>query len=115
MRETRLYHKGTQQHAYEQFETVRLAGDTALLKRFIFLLGAERVVPAYRDCHLYELLRASETIGRELTNQFYALYADIRQKMLTRLCRENPAIAPPEILRCIDHRFFKLAGLRIWD
>jgi len=83
MRETRLYHKGSQQHAYEQFETVRLAADPAFLKRFVFLLGAERVVPAHHDCHLYELLQASESVGRELTNQFYALYADIRQGVLT--------------------------------
>ena len=102
MRETRLYHKGSPQNAYECFETIRLAGDPALLKRFIFLLGAERVVPAHRDCHLYELLRASESVGRELTNQFYALYADIRQRVLTRLCRENAAVAPQEILRCIQ-------------
>lgn len=100
MRETRLYHKGSNQHAYERFETVRLASDPALLKRFVFLLGAERVVPEKRDCHLYELLKASESVGRELTNRFYALYADIRQKVLTRLCRENAAITPQEILRC---------------
>jgi len=43
-RETRLYHKGSNQHAYERFETVRLASDPALLKRFVFFLGAERVV-----------------------------------------------------------------------
>jgi hypothetical protein len=100
MRETRLYHKGSNQHAYERFETVRLASDPAPLKRFVFLLGAERVVPEKRDCHLYELLKASESVGRELTNRFYALYADIRQKVLTRLCRENAAVAPQEILRC---------------
>jgi hypothetical protein len=39
---------------------------------------------------------------RELTNQFYALYADIRQRVLSRLCRENSTIAPQEILRCIQ-------------
>lgn len=100
MRETRLYHKGSNQHAYERFETVRLASDPALLKRFVFLLGAERVVPEKRDCHLYELFKASESVGRELTNQFYALYADIREKVLTRLCRENTSVAPQEILRC---------------
>ena len=99
MRETRLYYKGAHQQTYERFETVRLAADEALLKRFVFLLGAERVVPAHRECHLYELLRASETVGRELTNQFYALYADIRQRVLSRLCRENATVAPPEILR----------------
>src|ERR1039458_1391588 len=102
MRETRLYHKGSPQNAYECFETTRLAADAGLLKRFVFLLGAERVVPEHRDCHLYELLRASESVGRELTNQFYALYADIRQKVLTRLCRENSTVAPQEILRCVQ-------------
>ncbi len=49
MRETRLYHKGSPQNAYECFETTRLASEPALLKRFVFLLGAERVVPEHRD------------------------------------------------------------------
>ena len=49
MRETRLYYKGAHQQAYERFETVRLAADEALLKRFVFLLGAERVVPVLRS------------------------------------------------------------------
>jgi len=99
MRETRLYHKGSQQNAYERFETVRLARDPSSLKRFVFLLGAERVVPDHRDCHLNELLHASETVGRELTHQFYSLYAKIRQRALTRLCRQNAGIVPSEILR----------------
>src|ERR1035438_8674872 len=42
MRETRLYYKGAHQQAYERFETVRLPTDEALLKRFVFLPGAER-------------------------------------------------------------------------
>lgn len=100
MRETRLYHKGSNQHAYERFDTVRLAADPVLLRRFVFLLGADRVVPASGDCHLVALLKASDTAGRELTNQFYARYADIRQHVLARLCRENAAVAPAEILRC---------------
>jgi hypothetical protein len=72
MRETRLYYKGAHQQAFERFETVRLAAEEALLKRFVFLFGAERVAPARGNCHFYELLRASETVGRTLTNQFYA-------------------------------------------
>ena len=100
IRETRLYHKGSTQQSYERFETVRLVADPTLLRRFVFLLGAERVVPVTGDCHLVGLLKASESFGRELTNQFYGLYADLRQKVLTRLCRENPQIAPGEILRC---------------
>jgi len=100
MRETRLYHKGSNQQTYERFETVRLASDPALLKRFVFLLGAARVVPEEGECHFHELFRKSETVGRELTNQFYSLYAQLRQTVFARLRAENPAIAPQEILRC---------------
>lgn len=44
MRETRLYHEGSNQHALERFETTRLAGEPALLRRFVFLLGAEHTL-----------------------------------------------------------------------
>jgi hypothetical protein len=55
MRETRLYHKGSNQQTYERFDTVRLATDAGLLKRFVFLLGAARVVPESGDSHFREL------------------------------------------------------------
>ena len=100
MRETRLYHKGANQQTYERFETAKLASDEALLRRFVFLLGAARIVPDEGDCHLHTLLEESESVGRALTNSFYALYANIRQKVFTRLREENPSIAPREILRC---------------
>jgi hypothetical protein len=72
MRETRLYHKGSNQQTYERFDTVRLASDAGLLKRFVFLLGAARVVPDSGECHFKELFSKSETVGREITNKFYA-------------------------------------------
>lgn len=100
MRETRLYHKGSNQQTYERFETVRLASDPALLKRFVFLLGAKRVVPDGSECHFHELLRKSETVGRELTNRFYSFYAHLRQTVFARLRTENAEIEPQEILRC---------------
>jgi hypothetical protein len=85
MRETRLYHKGSNQQTYERFETVRLASDPALLKRFVFLLGAKRVVPAGGECHFYDLHQKSETVGRELTDKFYSLYAHLRQEYTTTI------------------------------
>ena len=42
VRDTRLYYKGPHQQTYERFETVRLAADEALLKRFVFLLMPAR-------------------------------------------------------------------------
>lgn len=100
MRETRLYHKGSNQQTYERFETVRLASDEALLRRFVFLLGAERVVPESGPSHLETLLRSSESAGRELTTKFYHLYAGIRQQVFTQLRHANSAADPNEILRC---------------
>lgn len=100
MRETRLYHKGSNQQTYERFETTRLASDAVLLKRFVFLLGAVRVVPETGACHLNALLKESESAGRELTNKFYKLYADIRQQVFGHLRIANAASEPQEILRC---------------
>ena len=45
VRQTRLYSKGSDQQTYERFDTEELADSDAVLKRFVFLLGAERVVP----------------------------------------------------------------------
>ncbi len=100
MRETRLYHKGSDQHTYERFETVRLSEDDALLKRFVFLLGAERVTPKTGRCHLYALREASDTIERELTKDFYVRYADMRRAAFDQLRLGNPDVSPSEVLRC---------------
>ncbi len=99
MRETRLYHKGSNQQTYERFDTVRLASDAGLLRRFVFLLGAARVVPAAGECHFKELFARSETVGREITNRFYAFYAELRLGVFARLRAENPAVPAGEILR----------------
>ena len=100
MREIRLYRKGSNQQTYERFEINRLASDPSMLRRFVFVLGAARVVPECGECHLYSLLRDSESVGRELTNQFYATYATLRQKVFARVRSENATVAAPEILRC---------------
>ncbi len=93
MRQTRLYFKGADQYTYERFDTERLADDEALLKRFLFLLGAERVVPETGRCHLYGLLTTSEKVGKELTKEFYFRYAEMRQNAFEHLCRENPSLS----------------------
>lgn len=61
---TDIYHKSSDQQTYERFETVRLVTDAKLLKRFVFLSGAARVVPDSGPFHFHELLRGSETVGR---------------------------------------------------
>lgn len=68
LRELRLYHKGHDQFTYERFETVQLARDDGPFRRFVYLLGADRVAPATGPCHLDELLKASRRSGKELTD-----------------------------------------------
>jgi hypothetical protein len=98
IRQTRLYFKGADQHTYERFDTESLAGDEGLLKKFVYLLGADRVVPASARCHFYDLLSASEKIGRELTKEFYLRYAEIRESAFETLCQKNSAHPPHAIL-----------------
>jgi hypothetical protein len=92
MREIRLHAKAAAQHTYESFATEQLARDDALLKRFVFLLGAERVTPDSGSCHLAALLDESDRVGRELTRTFYDAYARMRLDVFRRLATDNPGV-----------------------
>lgn len=48
MRETQLYHKGSNQQTYERFDTTRLASDAALLRRFVFLTTPMPKSPSWK-------------------------------------------------------------------
>jgi hypothetical protein len=100
IRQTRLYGKGTDQQTYERFDTEQLADSDALLKRFVFLLGAARVVPETGRCHFHDLLAESERVGKDLTKEFYLRYALMRQDAFQRLCRDNPGVPRHDVLGC---------------
>jgi hypothetical protein len=98
LREIRLYFKGRDQYTFERFDLQRLRQDDAFLKRFVFLLGAERVVPLQGSCHLYDLLGDSERLTRDVTRKYYTDYARMRQKAFDRLSSANPEVPAPDIL-----------------
>jgi hypothetical protein len=100
MRETRLYYKGANQYTYERFDTERMASDELALKKFVFLLGVERVAPPSGRCHLYDLLNESEIAGQRLSKEFYIRYADIREEAFEHLCRANPNVSSHDVLAC---------------
>lgn len=112
----RLYYKGADQQTYERFDTERLASDEGLLRKFVFLLGRERVSPEAGRCHLYDLLAASEQAGRELTREFYRTYADLRQDTFGRLAAANPAAGRHGVLtatqKLLDRLLLRLRVLR---
>src|SRR5262249_27239392 len=98
LKETRLYHKGHDLFTYERFDTAALAADADALRKFVYLLGAERVVPVTGRCHLDDLLAESHRIGRELTNDYYREYAALRRQTFEELRRHNPDIPPADLL-----------------
>ena len=98
IRQTRLYFKGTDKQTYERFDTEALTTDEKQLRKFVFLLHTDRMVPRSGICHLDELLQESEKVGRGLTQEFYAEYAFIRRSTFARLRAVNPAVAPRLIL-----------------
>ncbi|MBX7104513.1 MAG: N-6 DNA methylase [Gemmataceae bacterium] len=95
--ELRLYHKGHDLQTYERFELARLALDDDELKRFVFLLGADRML-APAGNHLDALLAESAKIGRELTNDYYREYAELRRNAFDKLRDANPKIPPADLL-----------------
>jgi len=98
IKQTRLYHKGSDQQTYERFDTERLADDEDELRRFLFLLGVDRVVPTVGKCHFYNLLEESDKVGKDLTKHFYVNYANMRQDAYEQLSRDNPTVSRHDVL-----------------
>lgn len=95
--ETRLYHKGHDTHCFERFETLSVAQNESELKRFYFLLGADRVLDRSGN-HLDSLLVESQKIGREVTNDYYSDYRDLREGIYAQLREANPGKEPGAVL-----------------
>ena len=95
LRELRLYHKGSDQRTLERFDTKAMAFDERQLRRFVFLLGAERVVAADGSCHLDELRSLSFRADVELTRAFYGEYAQLRRELLRALTAANIQLDGP--------------------
>lgn len=110
LREIRLYHKSQDQRTFERFEIQALAEHEPALRQFVFLLGAERVVPPRGTGHLDELLKASEQAGADLTRSYYAEYSRLRREILDRLRLANPKVLPEILLfytqRLLDRVLF---------
>lgn len=97
LKEIRLYHKGHDTFTYERFETARLAKEAAELKRFVYILGAERLLGPSGN-HLDNLLTESKKIGRELTNDFYREYRALRERTFEALKEHNTDKPAPALL-----------------
>lgn len=97
LKELRLYTKQADQRTYERFELAKLATDEGEFTRFVFLLGAERLLdPA--GSHLNAVLADSAKLGRELTAVFYDVYRTIRRNTFDALNTHNKDRDPAKLL-----------------
>ena len=62
------------------------------------MLGAERVVLTGGGTHLDALLADSHRIGREVTNDYYHEYANLRRQTFHQLRLANPDVSPADLL-----------------
>lgn len=98
LKETRLYYKRQDTAHYEQFDTDKLADSDDEYTRFVFLLGAARVVGADGKNHLDALLTQSRVVGRELTVDYYRDYRELRRQTFRALTDHNPGCDPRQLL-----------------
>lgn len=110
LKEIRLYYKSETQRSFELFDLRELGTNEYAFRRFVFLLGAERVIPRDGRSHLYEILEASQRAGDRLTQEFYRAYSEIRHDLLNALLNANSDIAPADVLgaaqRLLDRTLF---------
>jgi len=91
--------QGTDQQTYERFDTEQLADSDALLKRFVFLLGAAAWSPR-RAAAISTICWPSRSgSAKDLTKGFYLRYADMREDAFERLCRDNPEASRHDVLQ----------------
>src|SRR5690606_29621724 len=91
-------YKGADQLTFERFLTKDLASNPRILKKFIFLLGAERVVAEGKGNHLYELLEESRKVSKDLSKDYYVHYSNARSEIFKRLSELNPEVSADNVL-----------------
>jgi|GEM_PF-297385 len=98
MRETRIYSKQADERTFESFRIDQLAHKDDELKRFVYLLGVERIIGESGANHLDSLYAESKKIGRELTDKFYSDYKQLRNDLFGALRTHNADRKPGELL-----------------
>lgn len=97
MREIRLYAFGQGRLDYERFDLARLHED-AELRRFQLLLGADQLLGGATE----NLLKRSAQADRNITDQLYKDYKDLRGRLLQFVADQRPSISPDRRIRLVQ-------------
>lgn len=94
-REIRLYAVGYGRKEYESFELSSLKKPEHYA-RFILLLSAQNLL----NGKTLSLLKESEQAEKDITDQLYADYKNLRRYMIDTIATDNPAKNQLDIIRC---------------
>jgi hypothetical protein len=97
MKELRLYAFGHGRQLYESFD-LRKIDQPHELARLRLLLGAEQLLTGATD----ELLDRSERADREVTNQLYSDYKDLRGNLMSFVAGQHPTITVENRIRIVQ-------------
>ncbi|MAU40175.1 MAG: hypothetical protein CMF31_00970 [Kordiimonas sp.] len=93
-REIRLYAFGYGRKDYEFFDLSKLS-EPKEYARFILLLSAESLLNGKTQ----SLLKESEQVDKDITNQLYADYKALRAKLIKTIGDDNPDKEPLQVIR----------------
>ncbi|GHF16604.1 type II endonuclease-methyltransferasefusion protein [Kordiimonas sediminis] len=93
-RELRLYAVGYGRKDYEVFDLSNLSNPKDYA-RFILLLSAKNLLGGTT----YDLLKESEKIDKEITDQLYSDYKDLRANLIKKIGDDNPHQEPIEVVQ----------------
>ncbi|EIJ41549.1 type I restriction-modification system methyltransferase subunit [Beggiatoa alba B18LD] len=91
--ELRLYAVGYGRRVYETWDLSRLT-EPLEYARLQLLLNAKQLLSGATA----DILRQSEQTEKEITNQLYADYTKLREKLLKTLAKDNPSISASELI-----------------
>lgn len=97
MKELRLYAFGQGRQLYESFD-LRKIGQTGELRRLRLLLGADRLLAGATA----ELLARSAQADRDVTNQLYREYKELRAQLMEFVTAQHPAIGIEARIRLVQ-------------
>ncbi len=95
--EIRLYAVGYGRQAYESWDLSKLT-DPLEYTRLQWLVSAKQLLSGAS----LQILKQSEQLGKEITNQLYRDYKALREKLFNTLNTANPTIAPLDLIRHVQ-------------
>lgn len=97
--EIRLYRYALGMGQYESFNILELL-QNGNFKRFCYLLQQGQLFLNVTDSPIERLFLEREKELKNITNEFYDRYKDLREKLFAQVRKNNPEIPAVDLLRC---------------